>query len=192
MYRLRSSWIPAFFVDSPLCGLMRTTPRQRHSQEKLDHQSFDSFPDFLTQLPIEEHKNEAIEKLAMEASILLDSCVHMLRNNESKLSVFVNKMKAIKSKLEAKFLIVPTSIVSDFVQEFMGVKKPDKVKVKNPTGVRPKGREKQKRIKSGREISMKKSNKKKNGCGICGSTTHNRRTFPDKNNVDVLYPTVDQ
>ncbi|GKD07162.1 hypothetical protein Tco_1186847, partial [Tanacetum coccineum] len=45
---------------------------------------------------------------------------------------------------------------SDFVQEFMGVKKPDKVKVKNPTGVRPKGRGKQKRIESGREISMKK------------------------------------
>ncbi|GJY70702.1 hypothetical protein Tco_0474405 [Tanacetum coccineum] len=28
MYRLRSSWIPAFFVDSPLCGLMRTTSRR--------------------------------------------------------------------------------------------------------------------------------------------------------------------
>ncbi|GJS50774.1 hypothetical protein Tco_0624136 [Tanacetum coccineum] len=55
-------------------------------------------------------KNEAIEKLAMEASIILDSCVKMT----------------------------------------------NKVKVKNPTGVRPKGREKQKRIKSGREISMKK------------------------------------
>ncbi|GJS92960.1 FAR1-related sequence 9-like protein [Tanacetum coccineum] len=265
MYRLRSSWVPAFFVDSPLCGLMRTTSRsesensffsyftssgstlvkfmlcyesamerQRHTQEKLDHQSFDSFPALLTPLPIEQHaakvytrslfirvqkeivagswlcsitcmssdegctvciideekikhvglpevidkestsenveeeinlhqkvtghyknfkvscipdlyilrrwakdlippdmknkknhygeKNEAIEKLAMEASIIHDSCVHMLRNNEPKLSVF----------------------------------KPDKVKVKNPTGVRSKGREKQKRIKSGREISMKK------------------------------------
>ncbi|GKD69909.1 hypothetical protein Tco_1323999 [Tanacetum coccineum] len=69
-------------------------------------------------------------------------------------------MKAIKSDLEAELPIVPTRTVSDFVQEFMGVKKPDKVKVKNPTGVRPKGREKQKRIKSGREISMKKSMKK--------------------------------
>ncbi|GJQ93396.1 FAR1-related sequence 5-like protein [Tanacetum coccineum] len=98
----------------------------------------------------------------------LDSCVHMLRNNEPKLSVFVNKMKAIKSELEAELPIVPTRIVSDFVQEFMGVYKPDKVKVKNPTGVRLKGREKQKRIKSGREISMKKN----------------------KNNVDVLYPAV--
>nr|GEZ07345.1 protein FAR1-related sequence 5-like [Tanacetum cinerariifolium] len=86
MYRLRSSWVPAFFVDSPLCGLMRTTyrsesensffsyftssgstlvkfmlcyvsamERQRHAQEKLDHQSFDSFPALLTPLPIKEH-----------------------------------------------------------------------------------------------------------------------------------------
>ncbi|GKA22535.1 FAR1-related sequence 5-like protein [Tanacetum coccineum] len=55
MYRLRSSWIPSFFIDSPLCGLMRTTSRQRHTQEKLDHQSFDSFPTLLTPLPIEEH-----------------------------------------------------------------------------------------------------------------------------------------
>ncbi|GJV70600.1 hypothetical protein Tco_1490595 [Tanacetum coccineum] len=101
-------------------------------------------------------KNEAIEKLAMEASIILDSCVHMLRNNEPKLPVFVNKMKAIKSDLEAELPIVPTRTVSDFVQEFIGFKKPDKVKVKNPTGVRPKRREKQKRIKSGREILMKK------------------------------------
>ncbi|GKB67410.1 hypothetical protein Tco_0928822, partial [Tanacetum coccineum] len=37
------------------------------------------------------------------------------------------KMKAIKSDLEAELPIVPTRIVSDFVQEFMGVKKPDKV-----------------------------------------------------------------
>ncbi|GJX72327.1 hypothetical protein Tco_0309498 [Tanacetum coccineum] len=65
-------------------------------------------------------------------------------------------MKAIKSELEAELPIVPNRIVSDFVQEFMGVYKPDKVKVKNPTGVRLKEHEKQKRIKSGREISMKK------------------------------------
>ncbi|GKB49665.1 hypothetical protein Tco_0900418 [Tanacetum coccineum] len=40
--------------------------------------------------------------------------------------------------------------------EIVTDKKPDNVKVKNPTGVRPKGHEKKKRIKSGREISMKK------------------------------------
>ncbi|GJV36657.1 FAR1-related sequence 5-like protein [Tanacetum coccineum] len=310
MYLLRSSWVPAFFVDYSLCVLMRTTSSlqwkgKKHTQEKLDHQSFDSFPALLTPLPIKEHaakvytrnlfiyvqkdivagswlcsitgmssdegctvciideekikhvglpevidkestsenveeeinlhqkvtghyknfkvfcildqyilrrwtkdlipsdlrkkncygeKNEVIEKLAMEASIILDSCVHMLRNNEPKLSMFVNKMKAIKSDLEAELTIVLTRTVSDFVQEFMGVKKPDKVKVKNPTGVIPKGREKQKHIKSGREISMKKSmkksNKKKNSCSVCGSTAHNRRTCPQKNDANILYPVV--
>nr|GEY90764.1 hypothetical protein [Tanacetum cinerariifolium] len=86
------------------------------------------------------------------------------------------------------------ALFSNFFQEFMSVKKSDKVKVKNPTGVKPKGCEKQKRIKSGREISMKKSvkkrNKKLNGCGVCGSTSHNRRTCPRKNDADVLYPAV--
>nr|GEV21417.1 hypothetical protein [Tanacetum cinerariifolium] len=101
-------------------------------------------------------QNEAIEKLAMEASIIVDSCVHILRNNEPKLSVFVNKMKATTSELEAELSIVLTRTVSDFVHEFMGVKKLDKVKVKNPTGVRPKGSGKKKHIKSGRKISMNK------------------------------------
>nr|GEZ44782.1 hypothetical protein [Tanacetum cinerariifolium] len=130
----------------------------------------------------------------MEASSILDSCVHMLRNNKLKWFMFVNKMKTIKSELEIELPIVLIRTVSDFVQEFIGVKKPDKVKVKNTTGVKPKGREKQKRIKSGREISMKKSVKKRNKgfycCGVCGSTSHNRRTCPQKNDVDVLYPAV--
>ncbi|GKG43813.1 hypothetical protein Tco_0482906, partial [Tanacetum coccineum] len=27
MFNIRSTWIPAYFIDSPLCGLMRTTSR---------------------------------------------------------------------------------------------------------------------------------------------------------------------
>ncbi|GJX10970.1 FAR1-related sequence 5-like protein [Tanacetum coccineum] len=37
MYRLRSSWIPAFFVDSPLCGLMRTTSRSESENSFLSY-----------------------------------------------------------------------------------------------------------------------------------------------------------
>nr|GEV39768.1 hypothetical protein [Tanacetum cinerariifolium] len=81
----------------------------------------------------------------------------LTENNKLKLFKFVNKMKTIKYELEIELSIVLIRTVSNFIQEFMSVKKPDKVKVKNPTGVKPKGREKQKRIKSGREISMKKS-----------------------------------
>ncbi|GJV46738.1 FAR1-related sequence 5-like protein, partial [Tanacetum coccineum] len=176
MYRLRSSWVPAFFVDSPLCGLMRTTSSLFIRVQKeivagswlcsitgmssdegctvctIDEEKIKpvGLPEVIdkesTSENVEEEinlnqkvtrhykKNEAIEKLAMEASIILDSCVHMAEFDQ---------------------LFNPATL-SDFVQEFMGLKKPDKVKVKNPTGVRPKGREKQKRIKSGREISMKK------------------------------------
>ncbi|GKE73387.1 hypothetical protein Tco_1535428 [Tanacetum coccineum] len=52
----------------------------------------------------------------------------------------VRRMKQLRS-LQWRLLsyLIHVYIFSDFVQEFMGVKKPDKAKVKNPTGVRPKG-----------------------------------------------------
>nr|GEV39269.1 hypothetical protein [Tanacetum cinerariifolium] len=132
-------------------------------------------------------KNEGIETLAIEASIIVDSCVHMLSTNEPKFTSLVNKMKALKAEVEADLPIVPTRTVLEIVQEFMGVKKPVKINVKNPSGVKTKGREKEKRIKSGREISIGKRNKKKNGCGIYGSTDHSGCTCPGKGNADVLY-----
>nr|GEY36279.1 FAR1 DNA binding domain, zinc finger, SWIM-type, MULE transposase domain, FHY3/FAR1 family [Tanacetum cinerariifolium] len=258
----KSSWVPAFFVDSPLCGLMRTTSwsetknlffsyftssgstlvkfmlcyesameRQRHTQEKLDHQSFDSFPALLTPLHIEEHDAKVYTRslfIRVQKEIVVGSwlcSINGMSSDEGCTVCIIDEEKRkpaglpevidnestsenvkeeinlhqkvtghYKPELKTELPTVPTRTVSYFVQEFMGVKKPDKVKVKNPTGVRPKGREKQKRIKSGREISMKKSvkkrNKKLNGCGVCGSTFHNRRTCPWKNDVDVLYPAV--
>ncbi|GJR69416.1 FAR1-related sequence 5-like protein [Tanacetum coccineum] len=113
MCRLRSLWVLAFFVDSPLCGFMRTTSRP---------------------------------------------CKFTLNKKKE---VYENR---------------------------------DKVKVKNPSRCSQRTVRTKKRIKSGREISMKKSmrktNKKKNGCGVCGSTDHNRRTCPQKNDVDALNPAV--
>ncbi|GKD53673.1 hypothetical protein Tco_1287060, partial [Tanacetum coccineum] len=79
-------------------------------------------------------KNKAIERLAIEASIIVDSCVYMLCNNEPKLTSLVNKMKALKSEVEVDLPVVPTRTFSALVQEFMGVKKPDKINVKNPSG----------------------------------------------------------
>nr|GEW02922.1 hypothetical protein [Tanacetum cinerariifolium] len=99
-------------------------------------------------------KNEAIERLAIKASLIVDSYVHMLSTNEPKLTSFINKIKALKAKVEADFPIVPSCTVFELVQEFMGVKKSDKVNVKNPLGVKTKRHEKEKHIKGGREISM--------------------------------------
>nr|GEU85164.1 hypothetical protein [Tanacetum cinerariifolium] len=100
--------------------------------------------------------NEAIERLVIKASLIVDSYVHMLSTNEPKLTSFINKIKALKAKVDVDFPIVPSCTVSELVQEFMGVKKSDKVNVKNPSGVKTKGREKEKHIKGGREISMEK------------------------------------
>ncbi|GJX58397.1 hypothetical protein Tco_0289787 [Tanacetum coccineum] len=53
MFNIRSTWIPAYFIDSPLCGLMRTTSRsetmekQRHVQERMDHKTIESLRPFL-------------------------------------------------------------------------------------------------------------------------------------------------
>ncbi|GJR26820.1 FAR1-related sequence 5-like protein [Tanacetum coccineum] len=208
MYRLRSSWIPAFFVDSPLCGLMRTTSRsesensffsyftssgstlvkfmlcyesamerQRHTQEKLDHQSFDSFPTLLTPLPIEDHAAKVYTRnlfIRVQKKIVAGSwlCSIMGMSSDEGCTVCITDEEKIKP-VDFPEVIDKESTSENVEKENNlhqkvtghykvlynkgdGVKKPDKVKVKNLTGVRPKGREKQKRIKSGREISMKK------------------------------------
>ncbi|GJV77331.1 FAR1-related sequence 5-like protein [Tanacetum coccineum] len=89
MFDLREIWIPAYFIDSPLFGLMRTTSRsesensffksftspgatlvsfmmsyesamerQRYRQEKLDFNTIDAAPKFITQLDIESHASK--------------------------------------------------------------------------------------------------------------------------------------
>ncbi|GJU79677.1 RNA-directed DNA polymerase, eukaryota [Tanacetum coccineum] len=52
---LGSSWDPA---PSLLILHYSAMERQRQTQEKLDHQSFDSFPNLLTPLPIEDHASK--------------------------------------------------------------------------------------------------------------------------------------
>ncbi|GKE39636.1 FAR1-related sequence 5-like protein [Tanacetum coccineum] len=48
MFIIRSTWIPAYFIGSPLCGLMRTTSR-------MDHKTIDTVPKLKTFLKIERH-----------------------------------------------------------------------------------------------------------------------------------------
>ncbi|GJR27743.1 hypothetical protein Tco_1103975 [Tanacetum coccineum] len=52
--------------------------RQRHTQEKLDHQSFDSFPALLTLLPIEVHAPNVYTRslfIRVQKEIVLQSLV---------------------------------------------------------------------------------------------------------------------
>ncbi|KAK1384039.1 hypothetical protein POM88_021774 [Heracleum sosnowskyi] len=42
IYEIRSSWIPTFFRDEPMFGLMHTTSRQRNKIARLDHETTSS------------------------------------------------------------------------------------------------------------------------------------------------------
>ena len=135
-------------------------------------------------------KNENIFNLFIQASSLVDDCCQILRNDEPKLTGFVEKLKALKSEVEVDVPSLSRTKVSDVVQDFMGVRKPKKCKVKNPTKTNKKGDKNKvdkKRIKSGREQSYEKSKKRKNGCTICGLSDHNKRTCPNKEKVADLY-----
>nr|GEU60933.1 protein FAR1-related sequence 5-like [Tanacetum cinerariifolium] len=90
MFNIRSTWIPAYFTDSSLCGLMRTNPesenlfffrfinsgltfmnfmncfemameKQRHIQEMMDHKTIDTVLKLKTFLKIE-HKCKDVDK----------------------------------------------------------------------------------------------------------------------------------
>lgn len=134
-------------------------------------------------------KNENVANLVVQATSLVDDCCQILRNDEPRLSGFVDKLKVLKSEFEADMPSLPRTKVSDVVQEFMGIEKPKKIDIKNPTKTNKKG-DKNKvdkdRIKGGREQSFEQ-NKKRNGCGICGLADHNRRTCPNKEKVADLY-----
>ncbi|GKD11463.1 protein FAR1-related sequence 5 [Tanacetum coccineum] len=83
MFNIRSTWIPAYFIDSPLCGLMRTTSRsesensfysyfettmekQRHVQERMDHKTIDTVPKLKTLLNIEHHASNVYTRSLFE------------------------------------------------------------------------------------------------------------------------------
>ncbi|PWA74992.1 protein FAR1-RELATED SEQUENCE 5 [Artemisia annua] len=60
------------------------------------------------------------------------------------------------------------------------VKKPEKPNVKNPSKASTKGWSKEARRKSGREIALEETSKRKRKCGFCGEKTnkHTKMTCP--------------
>ncbi|GJZ13702.1 FAR1-related sequence 5-like protein, partial [Tanacetum coccineum] len=64
MFNIRSTWIPTYFIDSPLCGLMRTT--SRHVQERMDHKTIDTVPKLKTLLKIEHHASNVYTRSLFE------------------------------------------------------------------------------------------------------------------------------
>ncbi|GJT78221.1 FAR1-related sequence 5-like protein [Tanacetum coccineum] len=155
---LREIWIPAYFIDSPLFGLMRTTSRsesensffksftspgatlvsfmmsyesamerQRYRQEKLDFNTIDAAPKFITQLDIESHASKRLTKLEDGSCYVLTQTFEALDkgHNTSRLA---KKRKQIWGKNvniqrltnEANFLVDDTLFLLSKDEEKMG------------------------------------------------------------------------
>ncbi|XP_052623808.1 protein FAR1-RELATED SEQUENCE 5-like [Lactuca sativa] len=72
MFNKRDKWIPSYFRDIPMCGLMKTTSRsKRYEQKRLDIASRDTSPQLLftnENLKIEKHASLCFQK----NSVLID------------------------------------------------------------------------------------------------------------------------
>nr|XP_043619729.1 protein FAR1-RELATED SEQUENCE 5-like [Erigeron canadensis] len=64
MFQIRSKWIPAYFTETPMFGLMRTTSRS--TQEKLDADDIKKSRTLCTKLKIEKHASKIYTKTVFE------------------------------------------------------------------------------------------------------------------------------
>ncbi|GJT33146.1 protein FAR1-related sequence 5 [Tanacetum coccineum] len=177
MFNIHSTWIPAYFIDSPLCGLMRMTSRRRWRRRKAGTRK-DGFKtigllfpknanvEMIPQQYILRHwtknlipaalrnkrnkygeKNVVVENYANEETSIVDHCVHLLSKDEPRLGAFVEKLKSLKKEVEADCLNPPSKKKTDNLEQLVGVPKPPVVDDRN-------------------------------SCSLCGGTDHNKRTCP--------------
>ncbi|PWA90943.1 Zinc finger, SWIM-type [Artemisia annua] len=127
-------------------------------------------------------KNIPIEKLTNEATFVLDECLYLLGKDEGKLGKFVEQLKSIKKGIEDEAPKPPSrkKEIENVLEDVYAVKKPEKPKVKNPSKASTKGWSKEARRKSGREIALEETSKRKRKCGFCGEKTnkHTKMTCP--------------
>ena len=130
-------------------------------------------------------KNVEVERLTNEANSVVDDCLFRLSNNVEKMGNFVEKLKILKTEVEAEVPNPPSSKTGDVIGEHYAIANPEERIVNNPTRVPNKGniteKERNKRRKSEREKALGVKKKQMKECGFCGVKTnlHTKTTCPD-------------
>nr|XP_043633011.1 protein FAR1-RELATED SEQUENCE 5-like [Erigeron canadensis] len=124
--------------------------------------------------------NVGTQKLVAEASSVFEDCLHLVVNDDEKLKEFLEKVKSLKSEVEADMANEPPKKKNEVISRMMGVEKPDSNEIKNPPVGVYKGCGTVNRIMGGKEKGIKESNKRKRKCTTCGDTNHNSRTCGKK------------
>ncbi|PWA41580.1 FAR1 DNA binding domain-containing protein [Artemisia annua] len=134
-------------------------------------------------------KNVEIERLTNEATSVVDECLFRLGDKVEKMGDFVEKLKKLRTEVEAEVPNHPSIETGDVIGEHYAISKPDKRTVNNPTKVNNKGNitenERNKRRKSEKEKALGVKKKQKKICGFCGVKTnlHTKTTCPDNPNA---------
>nr|XP_043625552.1 protein FAR1-RELATED SEQUENCE 5-like [Erigeron canadensis] len=124
--------------------------------------------------------NVGTQKMVAEASSVFEDCLHLVVNDDEKLKEFLERVKSLKSEVEADMANQPPKKKNEVISRMMGVEKPDSNEIKNPPVGVYKGCGTVNRIMGGKEKGIKENNKRKRKCTTCGDTNHNSRTCGKK------------
>ena len=134
-------------------------------------------------------KNVEVERLTNEANSVVDDCLFRLSNNVEKMGNFVEKLKILKTEVEAEVPNPPSSKTGDVIGEHYAISNPEERIVNNPTKATNKGniteKERNKRRKSEKEKALGVKKKQMKPCGFCGVKTnlHTKTTCPENPNA---------
>ncbi|GJW44604.1 FAR1-related sequence 5-like protein [Tanacetum coccineum] len=191
MFNIRSTWIPAYFIDSPLCGLMRTTSRSESENSFFSHftNSGSTLMNFMncfeTAMEKQRHVQEMIDhktllKIERHASNVYTRSLFELVQKEIFVGLFYCQIDSKYKALQADCPNPPSKNKTDNLEQLVGVPKPSVVDVNNPTVGSTKGRKKlcikgEGKNRKAIEIRFLKG---RNSCSLYGGTDHNKRTCP--------------
>lgn len=123
----------------------------------------------------EEDITAECQKLTNEATRSVENCIVLLRNDEETLGKYVEQLKLIESEIEKN---VPKKKKNEILEEILGVRKPEKIDVNNPKGIRNKGSGSNKRMQGYGEKTQKANERPYKKCSVCKKLVndHDRRT----------------
>nr|KAJ0186012.1 hypothetical protein LSAT_V11C900470980 [Lactuca sativa] len=189
MFNKREKWIPLYFRDIPLCGLMKTTSRSESSNSFFNVFSSPTnllvnfMFNFDTALSKQRHEqkrldiasrdtspqllfpneNLKIEKHAsLDATSFYEKFIESVIHDKEKLQELVNSLQQLSETCGKDVSSRSSSItIKAVVENIIGVPISTDVKIKVPSGIKTKGSGKRNRIKSAAEKAIAKSLKPK-------------------------------
>nr|GEV20019.1 protein FAR1-related sequence 5-like [Tanacetum cinerariifolium] len=153
MYAIKERWVPGFFKDVPMCGLMKTTSRSESSNAFFQ---------------IYSHEEE---------------CIGLFKNDTDKLSELLSTVQDLKKKLENEMQTPHVALnKDDLYSNLLDVTVPDKVVIMTPKSIfKSKGTRRIKSAaKKSKAKAIARSNRKvpfkRRTCNAYGGKGHNKST----------------